>query len=211
MCYKEGFEEKKRVLIADDDAANRRALRRILSPAYRVVEAADGQEALALLRADPDIAAALLDLHMPLLDGYELLDIIRKDEMLYPLPVLALTAADSNAAKEQAIQAGADDFLIKPVAPSVMLRRLETVILLQGAPDQDAARLLELLPLAVWLFDEGAGRQIYANRRAEALTASGKAGGLSFGALMESEAAAGCRINRVLWKGRGAKLVTKEL
>ena len=162
MCFEEGYEAKKKVLVADDDGINRRVLRRILSREYQVVEACNGQEALEMLSEDGSIAAVLLDLHMPVMDGYELLDVIRSDEKLYQLPVLALTAADANTAKEQVIRAGADDFLIKPVAPSVMLRRLETAILLQSSPDQGAAKILDALPFGVWLFDETTGQRIYA-------------------------------------------------
>lgn len=209
MCFGEGFEEKKKVLIADDDAINRRVLRRILSREYEVTEAADGQEALEILRRDPSIAAVLLDLHMPVMDGYELLDVIRRDEKLYQLPVLALTAADANTAKERVIRAGADDFLIKPVAPSVMLRRLETAILLQSSPDQGAARILEALPFGVWLFDEATGRKLYANRKAAELDAVEKAGLTPFDALMESAAGASRTVTDMDWKGRRTKLVTR--
>lgn len=96
MCFEEGYEAKKKVLVADDDGINRRVLRRILSREYQVVEACNGQEALEMLSEDGSIAAVLLDLHMPVMDGYELLDVIRSDEKLYQLPVLALTAADAN-------------------------------------------------------------------------------------------------------------------
>lgn len=171
MYFGEGFEEKKKVLIADDDAINRRVLRRILSREYEVAEASNGQEALELLHADPSIAAVLLDVHMPLMDGYEMLDVIRRDEKLYQMPVLAMTAADVNTAKERVLRAGADDFLIKPVAPSVMLRRLETAILLQNLPDQGAAKILDALPCRVWLFDAATGKRLYANRQAAALDA----------------------------------------
>lgn len=171
MYFGEGFEEKKKVLIADDDAINRRVLRRILSREYEVAEASNGQEALELLHADPSIAAVLLDVHMPLMDGYEMLDVIRRDEKLYQMPVLAMTAADVNTAKERVLRAGADDFLIKPVAPSVMLRRLETAILLQNSPDQGAAKILDALPCRVWLFDAATGKRLYANRQAAALDA----------------------------------------
>lgn len=85
MCFEEGYEAKKKVLVADDDGINRRVLRRILSREYQVVEACNGQEALEMLSEDGSIAAVLLDLHMPVMDGYELLDVIRSDEKLYQL------------------------------------------------------------------------------------------------------------------------------
>ncbi len=214
MCFEEGYEAKKKVLVADDDGINRRVLRRILSREYQVVEACNGQEALEMLSEDGSIAAVLLDLHMPVMDGYELLDVIRSDEKLYQLPVLALTAADANTAKEQVIRAGADDFLIKPVAPSVMLRRLETAILLQSSPDQGAAKILDALPFGVWLFDETTGQRIYANRKAAALDVPETVGLTPFDGFMAFTKETGgpsCTVADMEWKGRRAKLVTREV
>lgn len=214
MCFEEGYEAKKKVLVADDDGINRRVLRRILSREYQVVEACNGQEALEMLSEDGSIAAVLLDLHMPVMDGYELLDVIRSDEKLYQLPVLALTAADANTAKEQVIRAGADDFLIKPVAPSVMLRRLETAILLQSSPDQGAAKILDALPFGVWLFDETTGQRIYANRKAAALDVPETVGLTPFDGFMAFTKRTGgpsCTVADMEWKGRRAKLVTREV
>ena len=214
MCFEEGYEAKKKVLVADDDGINRRVLRRILSREYQVVEACNGQEALEMLSEDGSIAAVLLDLHMPVMDGYELLDVIRSDEKLYQLPVLALTAADANTAKEQVIRAGADDFLIKPVAPSVMLRRLETAILLQSSPDQGAAKILDALPFGVWLFDETTGQRIYANRKAAALDVRETVGLTPFDGFMAFTKETGgpsCTVADMEWKGRRAKLVTREV
>ena len=214
MCFEEGYEAKKKVLVADDDGINRRVLRRILSREYQVVEACNGQEALEMLSEDRSIAAVLLDLHMPVMDGYELLDVIRSDEKLYQLPVLALTAADANTAKEQVIRAGADDFLIKPVAPSVMLRRLETAILLQSSPDQGAAKILDALPFGVWLFDETTGQRIYANRKAAALDVPETVGLTPFDGFMAFAKETGgpsCMVADMEWKGRRAKLVTREV
>lgn len=214
MCFEERYEAKKKVLVADDDGINRRVLRRILSREYQVVEACNGQEALEMLSEDGSIAAVLLDLHMPVMDGYELLDVIRSDEKLYQLPVLALTAADANTAKEQVIRAGADDFLIKPVAPSVMLRRLETAILLQSSPDQGAAKILDALPFGVWLFDETTGQRIYANRKAAALDVPETVGLTPFDgfiAFTKETGGPSCTVADMEWKGRRAKLVTREV
>ena len=214
MCFEEGYEAKKKVLVADDDGINRRVLRRILSREYQVVEACNGKEALEMLSEDGSIAAVLLDLHMPVMDGYELLDVIRSDEKLYQLPVLALTAADANTAKEQVIRAGADDFLIKPVAPSVMLRRLETAILLQSSPDQGAAKILDALPFGVWLFDETTGQRIYANRKAAALDVPETVGLTPFDgfiAFTKETGGPSCTVADMEWKGRRAKLVTREV
>ncbi|MGC2873369.1 response regulator [Ihubacter sp. rT4E-8] len=210
MCYKKGFEAKKRVLIADDDAISRRVLRRVLNREYDVLEAENGMEALDILDENPDIAAVLLDLHMPLMDGFELLDIIRGDEEFCHLPVLALSAADVNEAKEQVINAGADDFLIKPIAPGVVLHRLKTAILLQNMPEQDAQRLLDMLPFGIWLFDGTTGCRIYANQTAREVIVPDSRDGSSFDGLIGSSEATEFRIKDVEWKGRQGKLVVSR-
>lgn len=124
---------KPKVIVADDDAINRRILNRILMSDYQVLEAVNGQAALDILHETEDIKAVLLDLHMPVLDGYEFLDLVRRDPEYDHLPILAVTAADSSMAKSQVLSMGADDFLEKPVVPDVVLKRLETALSLQKA------------------------------------------------------------------------------
>lgn len=106
----------KTILVADDNASSRELVREALEDiGYRVVEAADGGEALsAALEHLPDLA--LLDIQMPVFDGYATLRAIRENPRFSALPVLALTAFAMRGDKEKAIAAGFDGYLTKPIA-----------------------------------------------------------------------------------------------
>ncbi len=101
------------VLIADDNADMRAHLERVLSPRWRTVLVADGQEALdATRRLRPDIVVT--DVMMPRLDGFELVEAIRADPALAATPVLLLSARAGAEAVSEGFAAGADDYLPKP-------------------------------------------------------------------------------------------------
>lgn len=83
---------QRQVLIVEDNALNREILREILSTQYRVLEAENGQEALDVLQAHgDDVALILLDVMMPVMDGYTFLDRIRDDNVLSRIPVIVTT------------------------------------------------------------------------------------------------------------------------
>src|SRR5262245_31809718 len=106
--------QKPRVLIVEDDASVREALATFLEcEGYRVVEAADGVEALDRLRATSDVGLILLDLMMPVMDGWEFRDAQAKDPALASIPVVIITA-DTQAAR-RATAVGAAGCLLKPV------------------------------------------------------------------------------------------------
>ncbi|MES2765553.1 MAG: response regulator [Bacteroidota bacterium] len=105
----------KTVLIVDDDARNLFSLTKALEQQQMVIQqASDGKEALELLKTSvPDVI--LLDIMMPEMDGYEVLKFIRNDMNLKNLPVIALTAKTMNSERDKCIQAGASDYISKPV------------------------------------------------------------------------------------------------
>ncbi len=106
----------KKVLIADDDVRNIYSLTKALEKhRMKVVSAIDGKEALEQLKANPDIEIVLMDMMMPELDGYETTAIIRKDSLFKNLPVIAITAKAMMGDREKCIQAGASDYISKPV------------------------------------------------------------------------------------------------
>jgi two-component system response regulator MprA len=118
-----------RILVVDDDAAVRDSLARTLRfEGYEVDTAGDGQEALDAVRAahpvPPD--AMILDVSMPRLDGLQACRQLRADGVL--LPVLMLTARDSVGDRVAGLDAGADDYLIKPFAVQELLARLRSVL-----------------------------------------------------------------------------------
>jgi signal transduction histidine kinase/CheY-like chemotaxis protein len=106
----------KKVLIVDDDMRNVYSLRHVLlSRGLRTVEAHTGREALAALEAEPDVDIVLMDIMMPEMDGIEAIKAIRKISGFAKLPIIALTAKAMKRDREECLQAGADDYLSKPV------------------------------------------------------------------------------------------------
>ena len=116
----------KTVLVADDSAVSRELVREALEEiGYRVIEAADGREALALaLESAPDLA--LLDIRMPVQDGYETVRAMREDPRLAALPVLALTAFAMRGDEEKAALAGFDGYLTKPIGIDALRAAVES-------------------------------------------------------------------------------------
>ncbi len=103
------------ILLADDNAPSRELMREILEACgYDVAEAANGREALDLIRkSPPDIV--LLDLQMPVMDGFAVIHAVRSDERLRLLTVIALTASAMLGDRERAIAAGFDSYIAKPI------------------------------------------------------------------------------------------------
>ena len=80
-----------------------------------VLKAPDGKKALEVLDQNSDVDLVLLDIMMPIMDGYETMHLIRKNEKFRNLPIIALTAKAMKGDKEKCIEAGANDYLSKPV------------------------------------------------------------------------------------------------
>jgi CheY-like chemotaxis protein len=117
----------KNILIAEDNAVNRELLRELLEArGYAVEEACNGQEALHMIaQSRPD--ALMLDLSMPVLDGFSTLRKIRETPAIASLPVLAVTAYAMRGDQEKALQAGFDGYLSKPINSSSLDAELERV------------------------------------------------------------------------------------
>jgi DNA-binding response OmpR family regulator len=93
---------------------------------FQVLEAGDGDEAVALVtRERPDLV--LLDLNMPVMDGYEAIHHLRHDSSLAGLPIIVLTAEDGPTVERRVLTMGADDFMIKPFEGSILLSRVNAV------------------------------------------------------------------------------------
>ncbi|WP_026899025.1 response regulator [Daejeonella oryzae] len=106
----------KTVLVADDDVRNIFSLTKALEKhGMNVISATDGKEALLKLQENPEIDIVLMDMMMPEMDGYESTRLIRKDPKFKNLPVLAVTAKAMMGDREKCIQAGASDYISKPV------------------------------------------------------------------------------------------------
>ncbi|MBX7098337.1 MAG: response regulator [Myxococcaceae bacterium] len=121
----EGTAPSERVLVVDDNADLRHYLGRLLSAYYVVEEAADGEEALALMRRSPP-ALVLSDVMMPRLDGFGLLREVRKDRALGQVPFILLSARAGEEATVEGLDSGADDYLVKPFVARELLARVRS-------------------------------------------------------------------------------------
>ena len=121
-------QEMKTVLIAEDNAVNRELLRELLTArGYVVEEAADGVQALELMqKRKPDLL--LLDLNMPVLDGFATLRKIRENPALSTLPVLAVTASAMRGDQEKALEVGFDGYVSKPIKSSLLFAEVERAL-----------------------------------------------------------------------------------
>ncbi|MBJ6727367.1 response regulator [Geomesophilobacter sediminis] len=101
-----------KILIVDDEQLNREILTIMLHELGEIVTAKDGAEALTLLQETPDVDLVLLDLQMPVLDGFQTLDFLKKHPELREVPVIVITASKSEIT--HTLSLGANDFLAKP-------------------------------------------------------------------------------------------------
>jgi len=90
----------------------------------RVLTATTGNEAIQMLESDPDIALTLMDIMMPEMDGYQTMEQIRKNSKFRRLPIIALTAKAMKGDREKCLDAGASDYLAKPVNTEQLLSAL---------------------------------------------------------------------------------------
>jgi CheY-like chemotaxis protein len=112
----------KKVLIVDDDIRNIFALSTVLEEHDMVVTSAgNGRDAIKLLQEETDVDIVLMDIMMPDMDGYETMREIRKVPALRNLPIIAVTAKAMKGDREKCFEAGAWDYLAKPVDPDLML------------------------------------------------------------------------------------------
>jgi two-component system response regulator MprA len=121
-----------RVLVVDDDPAVRSAIARTLRLDYEVDEAEDGAGALATHAASP-ADAIVLDLLMPNIDGLEVARILRRQDD--PVPILVVTARDAVDDRVEGLDAGADDYLVKPFAVEELRARVRALLRRAGAGD----------------------------------------------------------------------------
>jgi CheY-like chemotaxis protein len=117
--------KNKVVLIVDDEDRNTFALSSYLEASdMKTIIAKDGAEAIQLLRKDDKIDIILLDMMMPVMDGYEVLNILKNDESLKHIPVIAVTARAMKGDKEKCLEFGAWDYVSKPIELALLLDKI---------------------------------------------------------------------------------------
>lgn len=116
------------ILIVDDSKTNRALLKGIFQDTYMVVEACDGLEALHILQHRKDMALILLDINMPGMDGFKLLEAIRTDVAIAKIPVVVNTQYGEEKNELKALRLGAIDFITKPYNQEIVMQRVQNVI-----------------------------------------------------------------------------------
>jgi CheY-like chemotaxis protein len=115
----------KKVLVVDDDVRNIFALSSVIERrGMTVITAGTGREAIGKLETTPDIAIVLMDIMMPEMDGYETMQVIRQNSSFRRLPIIALTAKAMKGDREKCLEAGASEYLAKPVNTEQLLSSL---------------------------------------------------------------------------------------
>lgn len=112
-------------LVIDDSRAVRLIVGNILrDQGYQVHDAAQGQEGLEKLRENPDIALVLVDWNMPVMDGLEFIQTVRRDKTWDALRIVMVTTETESEQVQRAIAAGANEYVMKPFAPEVLVAKL---------------------------------------------------------------------------------------
>lgn len=118
-------EEKKKILVAEDNASNYKLIQFILSRQYHIIHANDGNEAIEMFKAhQPDLI--LMDISMPGMDGYEATTEIRK--ISTDVPIIGLTAYAYATDREKGLQCGMNDYLTKPIIAATLREKIKEAI-----------------------------------------------------------------------------------
>lgn len=130
MTFDTNF-QKAKILVVDDSSINRMILEDILGDKYDFVEASNGREAIATIKNNNNsIDLVLLDLIMPVMDGFETLEIMKENGFLEYLPVIVVSAEGDSKYMEMAYELGAVEFIKRPYDASVINRRIQNILTL---------------------------------------------------------------------------------
>ena len=117
---------KKKILIVDDDPNNIFALRLTLkSRGYQLESCLMAEEAIRILKKDNNFCVVLMDMMMPEIDGYDAIKIIRQTPDISNVPIIAVTAQAMQEDREKCLQAGAQDYIKKPIDVDLLLTAIE--------------------------------------------------------------------------------------
>ena len=143
------LQNKSQILLVDDSAMSRMILKEILKGDYSILEAENGQECLEKMQAEAgNIALVLLDINMPVMDGFEVLKAMNVNHTIEDIPVIMISSDDSDAAIRRSYELGASDYVTRPFDARIVYRRVTNTIklyakqrrLVQMVSDQIRAR-----------------------------------------------------------------------
>ncbi len=126
----------KRILVVDDESINLAVLSKVLNPHFQVLAVKSGETALRIAGLDPIPDLILLDIMMPGLDGYAVLEQLRLNSRCKEIPVIYISALDSQVDEERGFQLGALDYITKPFRPAIVLERVKVHLELKDARDR---------------------------------------------------------------------------
>ena len=123
------LQEKTQILLVDDSKMNRMLLREILGDGYHILEAENGQECLEKMQAEAgNIALVLLDINMPVMDGFEVLKAMNTNHTIEDIPVIMISSDDSDDAIRRSYELGASDYVNRPFDARIVYRRVTNTI-----------------------------------------------------------------------------------
>ena len=143
------LQNKSQILLVDDSAMNRMMLTEILGDSYHILEAENGRECMEKLQAEAgNIALVLLDINMPVMDGFEVLKAMNANHTIEDIPVIMISSEDSDATIRRSYELGASDYVNRPFDARIVYRRVTNTIklyakqrrLVQMVSDQIRAR-----------------------------------------------------------------------
>ena len=117
------------ILAVDDDMINLKLLKSMLmkhEDVKEVLEAKNGSDAIGQIKARPDIKLMLLDIIMPVMNGIEVLKVVRSDENIEQMPIIVLTTDETK--RSEALELGANGFLMKPIRNTELFNKIDSIL-----------------------------------------------------------------------------------
>ena len=139
------FVVKATILVVDDTPDNLTLMSSLLKNDYKVKVANSGEKALRIAQSEPPPDLVLLDIMMPGMDGYQVLEALKHDPTTHNIPVIFLTAKSEIEDEKRGLELGAVDYITKPISPPIVLARVKTHLSLKASADflRDKAKFLE--------------------------------------------------------------------
>lgn len=135
--------DKEQLLIVDDEEVNRALLDMMFSAEYETIQAANGQEAIEAIESSENLSVILLDIVMPVMDGFGVMEYMRKNDLLDKIPIILITSESVRNSEDKAYEYGVADVIHKPFYPDIVKRRTKNIIELYQNKANMAIRLKE--------------------------------------------------------------------
>ena len=155
------LQNKPQILLVDDSAMNRMMLTEILGDSYHILEAENGRECMEKLQAEAgNIALVLLDINMPVMDGFEVLKAMNANHTIEDIPVIMISSEDSDATIRRSYELGVSDYVNRPFDARIVYRRVTNTIKLYQKRRQlvrmvsEQIRAREIIRIRWWVYWE---------------------------------------------------------